>query len=181
VPSRRIVSAPVVSITSSAKEATRVGHRANFVVIRDRQAAAFYSQWAAMNCLEPLAGGPEAAAAAAEVYEPVDTLMERCWAEGGYLVDFDERRAILFGSPVPMHDPIEGIDEPFRRLPPEAAQGGLGFLRFIAPAWGGWRLVWDDRGVVAFAAHLLARGIAGVTAEGDSHPLESPCVEEYQA
>jgi hypothetical protein len=74
-----------------------MGHRANFVVIRDGNAQAFFDNWAALACIHCVADGPEAAALSAEEFEATDELLDWAFMEGGYLVDFDERILIVFG------------------------------------------------------------------------------------
>jgi hypothetical protein len=46
----------------------------------------------------------------------------------------------------------------------------LDFLKFIAPRWAGWKLVWDGRGVDAFAAHLAERDIRSIQTQPPKHP-----------
>ncbi len=161
-----------------------MGQRANFVVIRDGQATAYYDAWAAMGCTYFVDAGPESACEAITEFEAVDELMEWSYAEAGYLIDSDEKTAIIFGCAEDTgedaepdgdgQEPSEVPDWPF-------VQGGLALLQYIARNWSGWKLVWDDRGVDAFAAHLRRRSIAGITVQPDSHPPHPPEAIEYQA
>ena len=97
--------------------------------------------------------------------------MDWAFAEGGYLIDRDDRIAIVFG---PWMDPSdfefdESDDDPESdEDTPEfnAAQ----YLADIAPAWPGWKLVFDDRGVDAFAEHLRAKQISTIITQPVSHP-----------
>jgi hypothetical protein len=153
-----------------------MGSRANFVVIRNGKAAAYYDQWAAMGCVYAFADGPDGAVAVLEPMEPCTELMDWAFAEGGYLLDFDEKRAIVFGLPGDDLDleELEGVD------PDELAQGSAvheallespsAFLASVAPRWAGWLLRWDDAGVDAFSAHLERRGIDNISTQPKAHP-----------
>ena len=146
-----------------------MGHRANFVVIRNGEAKAYYDNWAAMGCIFPFAAGPDEACEAVSHYELTNELMDWAFAEGGYLIDFDERKAIVFGCPVDLGEFAEleeGADSAF-------LQGGLPFLQHIGPNWTGWKLIWDDHGVDAFAAHLRRRSIGDIVVQPDSHPPDT--------
>ena len=146
-----------------------MGHRANFVVIRNGEAKAYYDNWAAMGCIFPFAAGPDEACEAVSHYEPTNELMDWAFAEGGYLIDFDEKKAIVFGCPVDLGEFAEldeSADLPFM-------QGGLPFLQHIGPNWTGWKLIWDDHGVDAFAAHLRRRSIGDIVVQPDSHPPDT--------
>jgi hypothetical protein len=161
-----------------------MGHRANFVVIRNGQAKAYYDNWAALGCMHSFAAGPDGACEALSQYEPTDELMDWAFAEGGYLIDFDEKKAIVFGCPVDLDeftDPDVDADEQFPDSTPAFEEGGLPFLQQIGPNWVSWKLVWDDHGVDAFAAHLRRRSIAGIVVQPDSHPPDTSEAIEYQA
>lgn len=161
-----------------------MGHRANFVVIREGQATAYRDQWAALGCVCTLADGPDAACQAIAEYEPTNELMGWCWAEGGYLVDFDQRNLIVFGDIVELDefaDPDGNVNEQLAAELRPFTDSGLPYLRHIAPKWRGWKLVWDDRGVDAFAAHLKQRDIASIKVQPDSHPPDTAKPTEYQA
>lgn len=157
-----------------------MGHRANFVVIRDGAASAFYDQWAALGCLLAFADGPEEALKAVGDMEETGELLDWAFAEGGYLLDFDSKTAITFG----FIELPEEIGDDFPKTVAELAaaldQGGGEFLRQIAPRWTGWLLQWDDRGVDAFSAHLKKRDIQSIICEPPSHP-ENPSFAEIRA
>ena len=149
-----------------------MGHRANFVVIRDGIASAFYDQWAALGCLFVFAAGPEEAVGALQGMDEADELMDWGFAEGGYLLDFDRKTAIAFGY-------VEGPEEEEGESSKEVAElvsvierGGAEFLRHIAPRWKGWLLRWDDRGVDAFSEYLRQQNITNITCQPDSHPSD---------
>jgi hypothetical protein len=160
-----------------------MGHRANFVVIRDGQARAFHDPWAALGSTWAFAGGPGDAASTAEQATPTGELLDWAFAEAGYLLDFDQQRAIVFGYPEPVDfDPgefqgIEGLaDLDPAQLGDAAAvdaalqRGPLDFLHAIAPRWEGWLLTWDERGVDAFAEHLAGRDLRSISTQPPDHP-----------
>src|SRR5262245_1266263 len=76
-----------------------MGHRANFVLIREGNALAYHDQWAALGSTWAFAGGPGEAVSAAELASPTTELLDWAFAEAGYLLDFDERLAVVFGYP----------------------------------------------------------------------------------
>ena len=168
-----------------------MGHRANFVLIRDAKASAYHDQWAALGSTYAFAGGPDEAIAAAEQAEPTDELLDWGFAEAGYLLDFDEKCAIVFGTPEPVDFDGEDLGEfgeedlsealsQTSELEAAVLKGPLEFLQFIAGRWPGWLLHWDDRGVDAFSAHLSRRGIHTIATQPDSHPPDRVVVS-FQA
>jgi hypothetical protein len=156
-----------------------VGHRANFVVIRDGKASAYYDQWAALGAVYEFAAGAVHAARAAELSEPTPELMEWAFAEGGYQIDFDEKLAIVFGYPADFaSDDLDDIpaDEAAEAVAiDQALQVGPGeFLKVVADRWRSWTLQWDDRGVDAFAEHLARRAITSVAVQPPRVPAAGP-------
>lgn len=157
-----------------------MGHRANFVVIQDGNATPYHDQWAALGSTWAFAGGPEEALSAAEGSQPTTELLDWAFAEAGYLLDFDEKQAIVFGYPEMYDADFEGFEdmpdfpegEVAAMAVTQAAlqQGPLEFLQAIAARWSGWHLHWDDRGVDAFAAYLSVRGINSIATQQASHP-----------
>jgi len=160
------------------KKYTAVGNRANFVEIKNGEAVAFEDNWAGMSATYDFASGLEQAIKALEAYNPTDGLMDWAFAEAGYLIDHDEKTAIGFGVPFGAD---EFFDEGDDLEPPEEdpaiskLQSGdyTGFLQAISGAWPGWRLVWDERGVDAFSAHLSRRGIKGIQCADHSYPPDT--------
>jgi hypothetical protein len=157
-----------------------MGHRANFVIIRDASASAFYDQWAALGCAFVLADGPEAAAGFAAQMAPADELLDWAFAEGGYLIDLDARTLIAFGPLETEFDAedLEGLDLPESEIPvPAIPSEPHAFLAHIAARWPGWLLRWDDRGVDAFAAYLAEKGVGGIKTQPPSHPEGREAIE----
>jgi hypothetical protein len=168
-----------------------MGHRANFVVIKDGSATAFQDQWAAMGCTYDFACGVEQSMEALKEYTETTELMDWAFAEAGYLIDFDSRLAIAFGVPHCAEDLFDaGDDDPdFEELKaaedPSVAKlhegDHLGFLEGIAAGWKGWKIAWDDRGVDAFAEHLKQKGISGIETVPASHPPDTVPAVLHQA
>lgn len=162
-----------------------MGCRANFVVIEQGAAKAYYAQWGGMGCVYSFADGPDSAVAAMEDMEEVDGLMDWAFAEGGYLIDLDRRSAIVFGSPMIDDDQLEEMDddmaEEVRSVNQTLDQGARAYLEHITPAWNGWQITWDQRGVDAFALHLAERGITTVKVEPASHPASTEPPETIHA
>lgn len=165
-----------------------MGHRANFVIVREGRVEVFYDQWAGSGSTYTFASGAHEAEAMARETEPTSELMAWAWAEGGYLLDYDEKTAIVFGHPEPLD--FDDYDEPVPELEGAKGQmsgidealleGPVSFLRLVAPKWKGWLLKWDERGVDAFAEHLKGRGITTVETQAPSHP-EGASRAEFQA
>jgi hypothetical protein len=151
-----------------------MGHRANFIIIRDNAARVYYDQWAALGCIDTFAVGPTEAVNALTGMEETDELMDWALAEGGYLLDFDRKVAICFGEPF---DEFESEDDDSVAFD----QDRLSFLKQIASAWTDWKLVWDERGVDAFAAYLKARNINSIRTQAESHPPETAPPVSFQA
>ena len=168
-----------------------MGHRANYVIIRDGEAKAFEDQWGAMGAIYAFADGPEIAAKLAEgEADATSELMDWAFAEGGYLIDFDRKRAISFGMPMmgDVFDFSEESDESGNEGVAEAAalddaleNGSLEFLKLIAPKWPGWLLCWNDRGVDAFADYLRQQGHTNITCQKPDADPEDPDIAEWQA
>ena len=149
-----------------------MGHRANFVVVDNGNAKAYYDQWAALGCLHCFSAGPNDAMTMLADCESTNELMDCAFAEGGYLIDVDDRVAIVFGPWIDESaldfDASEGEadDEVIAEF--DAGQ----YLANIAEAWAGWKLIFDDRGVDAFAEYLQAKKISDITTQPVSHPAD---------
>lgn len=172
-----------------------MGHRANFVLIEGGEAEAFFDQWAGLGCAFVVGDGPSAAVSAAREFEPTFELLDWAFAEGGYLIDFDQKLLLLFGE---LDDPSEEFEDfdddedeekPENELDNETDEGDESassreqyktYFAEIAPKWEGWLLRWDDRGVDAFSEHLQKRGIASIQGQQPSHPEDTQSFE-FQA
>lgn len=152
-----------------------MGHRANYVIIKAGRAKAYYDHWGALACLLVLGDGPDQATSVAETNEPTTKLLDWGFCEGGFLIDYDERRCITFG-----YVDIDGDDMPANMRKELAAfgaafaKGPAGVFKFVAPVWPGWTLEWNEQGADAFADHLERRGITGIQREPRSKDDHGP-------
>lgn len=163
-----------------------MGHRANFVVIENGAAQAYYDNWAGLGAAFAIAEGPGPAIEGLKEFEPTNELLDWAFAEGGFLVDLDERLVIVFGELDDMSDEFADVDEDGGDDPEEGgdfdedgedqsdetepcAEKYASYFAEISPNWHGWRLRYDDRGVDAFAEHLQLRGIASIELQEPSH------------
>ena len=149
-----------------------MGHRANFVLIEDGKARAFEDQWAALGCTLSLEeGAKKLKRELPKVYAATEELMDWGFAEAGILVDYDERVCIAFGHPeVNLEELPEEYAAEIREVMEAFEAGWPTFVSFIAKGWAGFTLVWDERGVDAFAAHLKRRAITSIKTQAASHP-----------
>lgn len=149
-----------------------MGHRANFVLIRDGKAEAYYDHWGALVCTLSLEeGAKKLEKSVPKVYERVDELMDWGFAEAGFLIDYDERVCIAFGMPdVDMDDMPEEYQEQVRGPLDALHEGWEAFVKYIEKGWPGYTMMWDRRGVDAFAAHLERRKITSVKTAKPSAP-----------
>lgn len=150
-----------------------MGHRANFVLIKDGKARAFYDHWGALACTLSLEeGAKRLEKEVPKMYEAVDELMDWGFAEAGFLIDYDERICIAFGHPdVDMDEMPEEYQDELRKTLDAFDAGWAEFVKFIEKGWRGYSMIWDARGVDAFAAHLERRKITTIkTAEPSCPP-----------
>ena len=154
-----------------------MGHRANFIVIRNGAGEAYHDQWAALGCLYAFADGPEEAMRALKEMEHTDQLLDWAFAEGGYLLDFDMSTAVAFGFMELPDGMEEELPENVTAIVAAFERGAEEFLKGIAPNWRGWRLRFDDRGVDAFSEYLRQRDITNIKCQPDSHPPNGTFVE----
>ncbi|MBK1792066.1 hypothetical protein [Persicirhabdus sediminis] len=161
-----------------------MGHRANFVIIKEGKATAYEDQWAGGSAAYEFSSGELAAAKAIELYEETNELMDWAFAEGGYLIDYDQKLAIAFGMPFDAGEFFDD-EEPDELVEADPAINKLleeditGFLEDIAEKWPSWKIVWDERGVDAFALHLKSRNIDSVKTAEPSHPAETKEAVSY--
>jgi hypothetical protein len=142
-----------------------MGHRANYVLIKNGKAKAYEDHWGALACLFAINGGPKSVEDSMKGNEKTTELMEWCWAEGGFLLDHDKKRLVTFGYVDFDPDEAEGI-------PPDVVKAINAFIdaanepqtlfAHVSKKWKGWTLEWNEAGTDAFAAHLASRGIKSI-------------------
>jgi hypothetical protein len=162
-----------------------MGHRANFVVIRDCVAEAYQDDWAALGCVDFLVDGPESAIEAARGFDSVDELLDWSFAEGGYLIDVDHRLLIVFGQIdddtndfLEIEEDDSLSDEELKAKDHEfALKQYQELFDSCSESWRGWTLRWDERGVDAFAMQLKTRGINTIRTAAPSHEVDAEYFE----
>jgi len=149
-----------------------MGHRANFVLIKDGKARGFYDSWAALGCTLSLEeGAKRLEKSVPKLYESTDELMDWAFAEAGFLIDYDEKVCIAFGSPdVDLDDMPEDYQEEMRASLDAYYAGWEAYVRYMEKVWRGYTMIWDERGVDAFAEHLQRRAIVTIKTQKPSHP-----------
>jgi hypothetical protein len=142
-----------------------VGHRANLLVIRDRRVELFYSHWRASTIPHDLFFGPahaEAVIRAQRGEADGAHWLDDVWAEGGAIVDHDQRVFLFFGGEDLQYDVRE------RRV----------MLALMAHPWRGWQVRWAHEGIADLADHAgvpRAHVLVAETAEDAyRHDLEPP-------
>jgi hypothetical protein len=154
-----------------------MGHRANFVVIQNSSAKAYEDNWAALGALLLFAEGPDKAIKILVDFRPTTELLDWAFVEGGYLIDFDTNTAIIFGFPGG-EDELEfyGFDDST-----DGQEFAPKYLQRISSKWKSWKLIFDDRGVDAFAIYLNSNNIEDIQCQPASHPAQIPPPCELQA
>lgn len=149
-----------------------MGHRANFVLVRGAKPRAFTDSWAALGATLMLSEGADAVEKLVpKLHAPTKALLDWAFAEGGFLVDYDERVCIAFGAP---ELDVGDLPEEYQAQLLEALgafdAGWPSYVAFLADGWPGFTMIWDERGVDAFAEHLTRRGLTGIRCAKPSHP-----------
>ena len=134
-----------------------MGHRANLAIGNAGSYELFYSHWCANTLPRDLFWGSEHAIDFVSRQRPVapeDGWLDTVWAEGGAVVDPENRVVLFYGGEDLLYD------VPLRRL----------FLRMMNVAWGDWTIHWAFEGIVSIAEYL---GVARrhVIAESDDTSL----------
>ncbi len=115
-----------------------MGARANYVLIEGGAISIYYSHWGAMYVPAMVIDGPKATRA--YIWGEVPTtgsLMEDNWAEGGILLDVDQRELLFFGGENIAFSP------PLQRT----------FLRMMRHVWRGWSVAWAGREIFDIASY----------------------------
>lgn len=102
------------------------------VIIRDSTATTYYSQWGGMSCVAMLVTGE------AGMAKDLAGCQVREWlfCEGGYLVDFDERKILLYSwDSSLLHEILPKVQE----------------------AWPGWSVACIEAGIADFQQYVCSR------------------------
>jgi hypothetical protein len=117
-----------------------VGQRANLVLVEAGNYQLFYSHWCANTLPRDLFWGPDHAAAFIGIQRPVEKTewLDEVWAEGGAIVDLDQRHFMLFGG----EDLLWEV--PLRRI----------YMRLLTQVWKGWTVSWAYEGIAGLADYV---------------------------
>jgi len=162
-----------------------MGQRANVVIIQEGIAKAYFDNWGALAVLPWFTLGPvEASSEFIEDFEETDELLDWEWAEGGGIIDFDKKYALMWGIiggeygmafetektilnkyTKNYEDEDEDWDEEY------CEEFTTSFLCSIKPAWIGWELCYADLGGVdAISVYLKEQGFTNISGNPDASP-----------
>lgn len=114
----------------------QLGERAQKVVIKGGRIERYRSQWGGQACPEVLLDGPAGLDEDLKESRREDQWMDPDFAEGGYLVDFDRRRILIYSW---HNDLLERLMEDLK------------------PAWPDWSIEAVEEGVPDFQRHVDTR------------------------
>ena len=119
-----------------------MGARANYVRIENGQAKAYYDSWGGTYCVYAVDLGPPKCQEVIGFSEETDELMDWAFAEGGFLLDYDEKRCIFFGlleyEDNEDEDPVDLAA--IKAFDAELRKGPAALFEFVAVSWPGGRL-----------------------------------------
>lgn len=114
-----------------------MGHRSNFVIIQNREINIYYSHWGATSIPKDIFYGPEVTIDYIQSLQPVETLLDDLWCEGGVLVDTYEKQLIFWGGDGYEYPPIRKY-----------------FISLLQLNWEGWGIRWAEQGIIDIAQYL---------------------------
>jgi hypothetical protein len=115
-----------------------MGNRANYVLIEEGHHQIYFSRWGAPTIPSVLLSGPVATIAFVRALTPDDEILDEVWAEGGMLLDIDNRRLRFFGG-------VKVASAPYLQRP---------LLRVLRRLWPGWSVEWALLGIADLALGL---------------------------
>lgn len=115
-----------------------MGHRANYVIVREDGYDLYYSHWGSNVINHDFIWGPEAALEFIRDQEPCEEWMDERWCEGGALLDPQAQVLLLFGGEGTSFDPFE------HRI----------YLKLLGCVWPGWQLRWAYDGLLDLTRYL---------------------------
>lgn len=129
-----------------------MGQRANLILVRNGTYELYYSHWCANTLSSDLFWGPEETLSFIEGQQPTEEWLDDRWAEGGVIMDIDQKLLLWYGGEDIMYD------IPLKRQ----------LFALMQPLWIGWELRWAKAGIVDMAIYL-------------NYPLEQVRSVEYTA
>lgn len=129
-----------------------MGHRANLVLVENKKYKIYYTHWKAQETPNILAQGLDFCEKYFKEFDENSWLMDNVFAEGGLLIDKDNKKILIFGGGDIGYTPV------LQRL----------YCKHIVKIWKGWNAQWCSKGNVDFAEYLGImedRILAGCTPE----------------
>ena len=115
-----------------------MGHRANLVTVENNEPRIYYSHWRAQDTPNILAQGLEFCEKYFKEFNEDGWLMDNAWAEGGILINKDQKKVLIFGGSETDYTPA------LQRL----------YCKHITRIWKNWTVHWCSKGNVDIAEHL---------------------------
>lgn len=117
-----------------------MGQRANLIILHNKSYELYYSHWCANTLPNDLFWGEQYAIPYIRMQKKVNesNWLDDVWAEGGVVVDLDQRNLLLYGGEDILYD------IPLRNL----------FLQLMKVLWQGWTIEWALEGIAAMAAYV---------------------------
>jgi hypothetical protein len=116
-----------------------MGHRANLVIVDEKEYHLYYCHWCALTIPRDLFWGPEWALGFIAQQESVATnaWLDNIWAEGGALVDIHAKVVLLWG--------LSAVGAlPYRRI----------YLELMREVWQGWSVRWASQEIYDLADYV---------------------------
>ncbi|MFF2483836.1 hypothetical protein [Paenibacillus sp. NPDC058071] len=131
-----------------------MGQRANLVILQANGYELYYNHWCANTLPNELFWGENHARSFIEAQAKVanDDWLNEVWAEGGALMDLENRKLLFFGGEE------ERYNIPYRRL----------FIKLMDIVWEDWEIEWAEEGIISIVEYLgLPRQIVLSDAEDE--------------
>ena len=111
-----------------------MGHRANLVLVENKEPIIYYTGRRAQETPNILAQGLNFCEKYFSEFDEVGWLMDNAFAEGGILIDKDNKKILIFGGGDISYTPA------LQRL----------YCKHITKIWKGWNVEWCSKGNVDF-------------------------------
>ena len=112
-----------------------VGHRANYLLLRDSGYELFFSHWGANRVGHDLFWGPLHAEEFVRRQTSTEHWLDDVWCEGGACLDFRSRELLWFAEEDAKYDPyVRAV-----------------WQHLMGAMWEGWTIRWAERGIVELA------------------------------
>lgn len=128
-----------------------MGLRANLIIIENGKIEIYYTHTQAENTPNILAQGLEFCEKHFRNFDESNRLMNNTWAEGGILMDKDQKKVLIFGGADIAFTPA------LQRL----------YCKYMTKIWKNWTVHWCSKGNIDFAEYLgiMEEGILAETSE----------------